>query len=178
MKIVILGAGESGVGAALLAQEKGFEVFVSDRGEIKAEYKLELEEAKIPYEELQHTESKIFEASEIIKSPGIPDKVDLIKELKKRGIPVISEIEFAARFTNATIIGITGSNGKTTTTKLIFHLLKTAGLNVVVGGNIGTSFARLLVKGNHDYYVLELSSFQLDGIQNFRPDVSLSLIHI
>ena len=175
MKIVILGAGESGVGAALLAQEKGFEVFVSDRGEIKAEYKLELEEAKIPYEELQHTESKIFEASEIIKSPGIPDKVDLIKELKKRGIPVISEIEFAARFTNATIIGITGSNGKTTTTKLIFHLLKTAGLNVVVGGNIGTSFARLLVKGNHDYYVLELSSFQLDGIQNFRPDVSVLL---
>ena len=175
MKIVILGAGESGIGAALLAQKKGFEVFVSDRGEIKAEFKLELEKSKIPYEELQHTESKIFEASEIIKSPGIPDKVALIKELKKRGIPVISEIEFAARFTNATIIGITGSNGKTTTTKLIFHLLKTAGLNVAVGGNIGTSFARLLANGNHDYYVLELSSFQLDGIQNFRPDVSVLL---
>jgi UDP-N-acetylmuramoylalanine--D-glutamate ligase len=175
MKIVVLGAGESGVGAALLAQKKGFEVFVSDRGKIKTEFKLELEKSKIPYEELQHTESKIFEASEIIKSPGIPDKVGLIKELKKQGIPVISEIEFAARFTNATIIGITGSNGKTTTTKLIFHLLKTAGLNVAVGGNIGTSFARLLVAGNHDYYVLELSSFQLDGIQNFRPDVSVLL---
>lgn len=175
MKIVILGAGESGVGAALLAQKKGYEVFVSDRGEINAEFKLELEKAKIPYEELQHTESKIFEASEIIKSPGIPDKVILIKELKKRGIPVISEIEFAARFTKATIIGITGSNGKTTTTKLIFHLLKTAGLNVAVGGNIGTSFARLLVEGDHDYYVLELSSFQLDGIQEFQPDVSVLL---
>ena len=175
MKIVVLGAGESGVGAALLAQKKGFEVFVSDRGKIKTEFKLELEKSKIPYEELQHTESKIFEASEIIKSPGIPDKVSLIKELKKQGIPVICEIEFTARFTNATIIGITGSNGKTTTTKLIFHLLKTAGLNVAVGGNIGTSFARLLVAGNHDYYVLELSSFQLDGIQNFRPDVSVLL---
>lgn len=175
MKIVILGAGESGVGAALLAQKKGFEVFVSDRGEIKTEFKLELEKAEIPYEELQHTESKIFEASEIIKSPGIPDKVALIKELKKRGIPVISEIEFAARYTKATIIGITGSNGKTTTTKLIFHLLKSAGLNVAVGGNIGTSFARLLANGNHDYYVLELSSFQLDGIQSFRTDVSVLL---
>ena len=175
MKIVVLGAGESGVGAALLAQKKGFEVFVSDCGEIRADFKSELEKAKIPYEEVQHTESKIFDASEIIKSPGIPDKVVLIKELKKRGIPVISEIEFAARYTNATIIGITGSNGKTTTTKLIFHLLKTAGLNVAVGGNIGTSFARLLANGNHDYYVLELSSFQLDGIQNFRPDISVLL---
>jgi len=175
MKIVVLGAGESGVGAALLAQKKGFEVFVSDCGEIRADFKSELEKAKIPYEEVQHTESKIFDASEIIKSPGIPDKVVLIKELKKRGIPVISEIEFVARYTNATIIGITGSNGKTTTTKLIFHLLKTAGLNVAVGGNIGTSFARLLANGNHDYYVLELSSFQLDGIQNFRPDISVLL---
>lgn len=175
MKIVVLGAGESGVGAALLAQQKGFEVFVSDKGEIKAEFKSELEKANIPYEELQHTESKIFDASEVIKSPGIPDKVALIKELKQKGIPVISEIEFAARFTDATIIGITGSNGKTTTTKLIFHLLNTAGLDVAVGGNIGTSFARLLANGNHEYYVLELSSFQLDGIRDFRPNVSVLL---
>ena len=175
MKIVVLGAGESGVGAALLAQKKGYEVFVSDKGEIKREFKLELEKAEIPYEELQHTQIKIFEASEVIKSPGIPDKVVLIKELKQRGIPVISEIEFASRFTKATILGITGSNGKTTTTKLIFHLLKTVGLNVAVGGNIGTSFARLLVEGNYDYFVLELSSFQLDGIKNFRSNVSVML---
>ena len=175
MKIVILGAGESGVGAALLAQQKGFEVFVSDKSKIKSEYKNELEKNAIPYEELQHTESKIFAATEVIKSPGIPDKVPLIKELKERGIAVISEIEFAARYTNATIIGITGSNGKTTTTKLIYHLLETAGYKVAVGGNIGTSFARLLVGGEYEYYVLELSSFQLDGIVDFRPHVSVLL---
>ena len=175
MKIVILGAGESGVGAALLAKKKGLEVFVSDRGKIKSEYKLELENNKIPYEELQHTESKIFEATMVVKSPGIPDQVILIKELKKQGIPVISEIEFAAKYTNATIIGITGSNGKTTTTKLIYHLLHTAGYDVAIGGNIGKSFARILAEKDHAYYVLELSSFQLDGIQDFRPDVSVLL---
>ncbi|HHH50443.1 MAG TPA: UDP-N-acetylmuramoyl-L-alanine--D-glutamate ligase [Saprospiraceae bacterium] len=175
MKIGILGAGESGVGAALLAKKKGLEVFVSDRGKIKSEYKLELENNKIPYEELQHTESKIFEATMVVKSPGIPDQVILIKELKKQGIPVISEIEFAAKYTNATIIGITGSNGKTTTTKLIYHLLHTAGYDVAIGGNIGKSFARILAEKDHAYYVLELSSFQLDGIQDFRPDVSVLL---
>ena len=175
MKIVILGAGESGVGAALLAKKKGLEVFVSDRGKIKSEYKLELENNKIPYEELQHTESKIFEATMVVKSPGIPDKVILIKELKKQGIPVISEIEFAAKYTHATLIGITGSNGKTTTTKLIYHLLHTAGYDVAIGGNIGKSFARILAEKDHAYYVLELSSFQLDGNQDFRPNVSVLL---
>ncbi len=175
MKVVILGGGESGVGAALLAKKKGFEVWVSDKGKIKDQFKTELEKSNIPYEELQHTEEKIFDANEVIKSPGIPDKVPLIKALKEQGIPVISEIEFAAKYTNATIIGITGSNGKTTTTKLIYHLLKTAGYDVAVGGNIGYSFARLLAEGNHAYYVLELSSFQLDGILDFRPDVSVLL---
>lgn len=175
MKIAILGAGESGVGAALLAQQKGFEVWVSDKGAIHPNFKKELEENKIPYEELQHTKEKIFDATQVIKSPGIPDKVPLIKELKERGIPVISEIEFASKYTDATIIAITGSNGKTTTTKLTYHLLHTAGYDVAVGGNIGTSFARLLSGGNHAYYVLELSSFQLDGIRDFRPNVSVLL---
>jgi len=175
MKVVILGGGESGVGAALLAKKKGFEVWVSDKGKIKDQFKTELEKSNIPYEELQHTEEKIFDATEVIKSPGIPDKVPLIKALKKQGIPVISEIEFAAKYTNATIIGITGSNGKTTTTKLTYHLLKTAGYDVAVGGNIGYSFARLLAEGNHAYYVLELSSFQLDGILDFHPNVSVLL---
>lgn len=175
MKLVVLGAGESGVGAAILAKQKNFEVFVSDRGKIKDNFKAELEKNEIPYEELQHTKSKIFEAREVIKSPGIPDKVPLIKALIERGIPVISEIEFAARYTNATIIGITGSNGKTTTTKLTFHLLHKAKYNVAVGGNIGRSFARLVAEDSHEYYVLELSSFQLDGIQDFRPNVSVLL---
>jgi len=174
-RVVILGAGESGVGAALLAKQEGYEVFVSDRGSIKENYKKELTEHTISFEEGKHTIEKIFKASVIIKSPGIPDKVDLIKQLKKKGIEVISEIEFAARHTKAYIIGITGSNGKTTTTKLTHHLLKTAGLNAGVGGNIGYSFSRLLTESPKDIYVLELSSFQLDGIVDFRPDLSILL---
>ena len=175
MKVVILGAGESGVGAALLAKQLKYEVFVSDKGSVKEIYKQELIENNIPFEENKHSEKKIFEASEIIKSPGIPDKVDLIQRLKEAGIPVISEIEFAGKHTNATIVAITGSNGKTTTTNLIYHLLKTANLDVAVGGNVGYSFARLLTEELHQYYVLELSSFQLDGIVTFRPDISILL---
>ncbi len=175
MKIVVLGAGESGVGAALLAKQQGFEVFVSDRGAIKENYKAELIENKIAFEEGQHSEKKIFEASEIIKSPGIPDKVDLIQKLLAAGIPVISEIEFASKYTHAKIVGITGSNGKTTTTNLTYHLLKTAGKDVAIGGNVGYSFARLLTERHHEIYVLELSSFQLDGVVDFRPYISILL---
>ncbi len=175
MKVVVLGAGESGVGAALLAKQLKHEVFVSDRGAIKDKYKQELIENNIPFEENNHSEKKIFEASEIIKSPGIPDTVDLIHRLKKSGIPVISEIEYAYKHTNATLVAITGSNGKTTTTNLTYHLLKTAHLDVAVGGNVGYSFARLLTENLHRIYVLELSSFQLDGIVNFRPDIAILL---
>ncbi len=173
--IAILGAGESGVGAAILAQKLGHEVWVSDKGKIKEHYKAELEKYRIPYEENKHTEQKIFTASEVIKSPGIPDKVDLIKALNQKGIPVISEIEFAARHTDATIIAITGSNGKTTTTNLTFHLFKTGGLNAELGGNVGFSFARLVAETKPDYFVLEVSSFQLDGILEFRPDIAILL---
>lgn len=175
MKVVVLGAGESGVGAALLAKQQGYEIFVSDRGPIKEQYKKELIENDIPYEEGQHSEKKIFEATEVIKSPGIPDKVELIQKIKARGIPVISEIEFASKHTQATTVAITGSNGKTTTTNLIYHLLKTSGLDVAVGGNVGYSFARLLTEDEHAIYVLELSSFQLDGIKDFRPHISILL---
>ncbi len=176
MKVVILGAGESGVGAALLAKKNSYEVFVSDFGEIGKEFKKELNANKIAFEEGKHTEEKIFEADLIIKSPGIPDKVPVIQESLKRGINIISEIEFAAKYTEAKIIAITGSNGKTTTTKLIYHLLKTAGIDVGLGGNIGFSFARLLAQHKqHAFYVLELSSFQLDNIQAFRPDIAILL---
>ena len=173
--IAVLGGGESGVGAAILAQKMDHEVFVSDKGPIKEKYKKELEQYGIPYEENQHTEAKIFSAEEIIKSPGIPDTVPLVKELRQKGIPVISEIEFASRYTRAKIIGITGSNGKTTTTKLIYHVLKSGGLNVEIAGNVGPSFARKVAAAKVDYYVLELSSFQLDGIDQFRPDIALLL---
>jgi UDP-N-acetylmuramoylalanine--D-glutamate ligase len=176
-KIVILGAGESGVGAALLAQQKGFDVFVSDKNEIKENFKLELENAKIPYESGQHTEGVILAADEIIKSPGIPDKAPLIKAAKSKGIPIIGEIEFAYRYIDgAKIIAITGSNGKTTTTSLTYHILKLGGLDVAVGGNIGKSFARLLVEEKPHYiYVLELSSFQLDDIKTFQPFIAMLL---
>ncbi|MCI5080055.1 MAG: UDP-N-acetylmuramoyl-L-alanine--D-glutamate ligase [Saprospiraceae bacterium] len=174
-KVVVLGAGESGVGAAILAQQKGFDVFVSDKGKIKAAFKAELENKGIPYEEGLHTEDRIFDAKEVIKSPGIPDKVPLIQALRGKGIPVISEIEFAARYTNAQLIGITGSNGKTTTSLLTYHLLKTAGLEVDIAGNVGYSFARKVALGPMKRYVLELSSFQLDGIRQFRSDISLLL---
>lgn len=174
-KITILGSGESGVGAALLAKKLGHEVFVSDKGPIAEKYKIELEQNAIPYEEGEHTLTRILTADEIIKSPGIPDKVPVVQAAVERGIPVISEIEFASRHTDATIIGITGTNGKTTTTKLTFHILETAGLDVAVGGNVGYSFARLVTEVKRACYVLEISSFQLDNIQHFRPDISMIL---
>ncbi|MDP2386145.1 MAG: UDP-N-acetylmuramoyl-L-alanine--D-glutamate ligase [Bacteroidota bacterium] len=174
-RIVILGSGESGVGAAVLAQAKGFDVFVSDKGAIKEKYKKQLNEYNIPFEELQHTEEKILNADEIIKSPGIPDKVELIKKLRAKNIPVISEIEFAGRYTSAKKICITGSNGKTTTTLLTHHILSKAGYNVGLGGNVGKSFAMQVAKENYDYYVLELSSFQLDDMFDFKADVAVLL---
>lgn len=173
--IVILGGGESGVGTAILAQKQGFNVFLSDRGTLKDKYRQELLTHHIPFEEGQHTKERILEASEVIKSPGIPDTVPLIISLKDHHIPVISEIEFAARYTKAQTICITGSNGKTTTTMLTYFILKKAGLNVGIAGNVGTSFARQVAEENFDYYVLELSSFQLDGMFQFKADVSIVL---
>lgn len=174
-KTVVLGAGESGVGAAILARKMGHEVFVSDQGKIADRFKKELIDHAIPYEEGQHTWDQIDIADEVIKSPGIPDKVPLVKHLLTKGIPVISEIEFAARYTDAKLIGITGSNGKTTTTQLTYHVLKHAGLDVGMAGNVGISFARAVAEDTKSIYVLELSSFQLDGIQQFRPHIALLL---
>lgn len=174
-KIVILGGGESGVGAALLAKKKGFGVFVSDKGKIAEKFKNELLQNSIPYEESWHTWEKIAAADLVIKSPGIPEKAPVVKKLVEMGKPVISEIEFASRYVKGTVIGITGSNGKTTTTLLVGHLLKTAGLDVTVAGNIGKSFARCLTEKVTEYWVLELSSFQLDGIVEFKPDIALLL---
>ncbi len=171
--IVILGAGESGVGAALLAKKLGYSIFVSDFGKIKTSYKDALLQQGIDFEEGKHSEDKIFTADTVIKSPGIPDTVPLILKLRKQQIPVISEIEFAARFTQATLLGITGANGKTTTTMMLYHILKNAGLNVAEAGNIGFSFARKLARSASDYYVLELSSFQLDGIETFAPHIAV-----
>lgn len=173
MRLVILGGGESGVGTAILGKKKGYEVFVSDFGKIKGNYKEVLIINGIAWEEEKHTEDLIFNADVVMKSPGIPDKSPIVKKLLEKGIPVISEIEFAAPFTDATIIGITGSNGKTTTTMLTHHLLKSAGLNVGLGGNIGKSFAWQIADNKHDSYVLELSSFQLDGIVNFKPHIAI-----
>ncbi len=175
MNIVVLGGGESGFGAAYLAKKKGFEVFLSDRGVIKSEYKKLLVENDIAFEEDNHDVERILSADWIVKSPGIPKKADIIFKIKQKGIRLSSEIEFASEFTSAKIIAITGSNGKTTTASLIYHILKNDGINVGLGGNIGTSFAKLVADGNHDYYVLEVSSFQLDDIQNFRPMISLLL---
>lgn len=172
-RLVILGGGESGVGTAILGQQKGYDVFVSDFGKIKNNYKEVLTNNGIQWEEETHTEEKILNADVVMKSPGIPDKADIVKKLKALHIPVISEIEFAAPFTKAKTIGITGSNGKTTTTMLTYHLLKSAGLNVGLGGNIGKSFAWQVAEDKYDYYVLELSSFQLDGIVNYRPDIAI-----
>jgi UDP-N-acetylmuramoylalanine--D-glutamate ligase len=171
--IVILGAGESGVGTALLAIQKGYEVFVSDKSEIKEKYKAVLIENQIPFEEGSHDVERILKADWVMKSPGIPDKVPMVKQLREMGIPVISEIEFAAQYTNATIFGITGSNGKTTTTMMLYHILQKAGFNVAEGGNIGESFAALVAQDKHEYYVLELSSFQLDGIVDFAPHIAI-----
>ncbi|GAB5552213.1 MAG: UDP-N-acetylmuramoyl-L-alanine--D-glutamate ligase [Saprospiraceae bacterium] len=175
MNIVVLGAGESGVGAAILAKQKGYTVFVSDFGKIKTAYQAELNQQDIPYEEGQHDKPRIKQADLVIKSPGIPDNIPLVIELKELGIPVISEIEFAYAFAKGKIIGITGTNGKTTTTRLTYHLLKAGGLDVAIGGNVGVSFARNLSKGPSDFHVLELSSFQLDGIKEFRPDIAMLL---
>lgn len=174
-KIVILGAGESGYGAAVLARKKGFDVFVSDMGTIKAEYKNLLLQNDFRFEEGKHTEEEILSASEVIKSPGIPDKADIIKKIKALNIPVISEIEFAGRFTNSKKICITGTNGKTTTTLLTYHILQKAGLNVGLAGNVGKSFALQVAEKDYDYYVLELSSFQLDGMYSFKADVAILL---
>ena len=173
MRLVILGGGESGVGTAILGKKKGYDVFVSDFGKIKGNYKEVLIINEIAWEEEKHTEDLILNADVVMKSPGIPDKSPIIKKLLANGIPVLSEIEFAAPFTDATIIGITGSNGKTTTTMLTYHLLKSAGLNVGLGGNIGKSFAWQVADNKYDSYVLELSSFQLDGIVNFKPHIAI-----
>lgn len=173
MRLVILGGGESGVGTAILGKKKGYDVFVSDFGKIKENYKEVLVINGITWEEKTHTEDLILNADVVMKSPGISDKSPIVKKLIAKGIPVISEIEFAAPFTDATIIGITGSNGKTTTTMLTHHLLKSAGLNVGLGGNIGKSFAWQIADNKYDSYVLELSSFQLDGIINFRPHIAI-----
>ncbi len=175
MKVVILGGGESGVGAAYLAKAKGFEVFLSDMGMIREQYKKELEELGIDYEDGKHTEERILNADWVIKSPGIPKKAEMVQKIQEKGIRLSSEIEFASEFTNAKIIAITGSNGKTTTTSLIYYILKEDGFNVGLGGNIGKSFAKQVAEENFDYYVLEVSSFQLDDIQNFRPYISLLL---
>ena len=174
-RIVILGAGESGTGAAVLAKKQGFDVFVSDLSAIKQSYKDILDKYGISYEEKQHTEELILSANEIIKSPGIPDKVSIIKKIKERNIPIISEIEFGGRYTNAKLICITGSNGKTTTTMLTYHILKSAGLNVGLAGNVGDSFALQVAEKNYDYYVIELSSFQLDGMYDFKADIAILL---
>lgn len=175
LRVVILGAGESGTGAAVLAKSKGFDVFLSDKGKIKDKYKSLLVQYGITWEEENHTEEMILNADEVIKSPGIPDKTDLIVKLKKKGTPVVSEIEFAGRYSNAKMICITGSNGKTTTTLLTYHILKKAGLNVGLAGNVGKSFALQIAENKHDYYVLELSSFQLDDMYNFKADVAVLL---
>lgn len=175
MRIVVLGGGESGYGAAYLAKKKGLDVFLSDRGVIKDHYKQLLNEAGIEFEEEKHDEERILAADWVIKSPGIPKKADIIYKINQKGIRLSSEIEFAAEFTNAKIIAITGSNGKTTTTSLIYHILKNDNQNVGLGGNIGQSFAKQVADENFDYYVLEVSSFQLDDIQNFRPYISLLL---
>ncbi len=174
--IVILGAGESGCGAALLAQQQGYEVFVSDSNEIGKEYREELKSNGISFEEKGHSPGKILKADEVIKSPGIPDSLELVQRLNKNNIPVISDVEFASRFTESTIIAITGSNGKTTTTRMIYHVLKEGGESVSITGNMGNSMAREVAKRpDVDYMVVEVSSFQLDGIQRFKPHVAVLL---
>lgn len=174
-RIVILGAGESGTGAALLAKAKGYDVFVSDSGAIKDKYKDDLVRNKIGFEEGQHTNSNLLNADLLIKSPGIPEKTDIIRKAKAQGIEIIDEMEFGFRHCKGKIIAITGTNGKTTTTLLTYHLMKEAGLSVTMAGNVGESFARKLAYGNSDWYVLEISSFQLDGTLLFQPDIGILL---
>jgi UDP-N-acetylmuramoylalanine--D-glutamate ligase len=174
-KIIILGAGESGTGAAILAKTKNYDVFVSDNSSIKKKYADELKKFNIEYEENKHSLDKILVADEIIKSPGIPESSEIMKQIRQKNIPVISEIEFAARFTKAKMICITGSNGKTTTTLLTYEIFKNAGMNVALAGNIGNSFARQVATKDVDYYVLEISSFQLDDMYQFKADTSILL---
>ena len=174
-KIVILGGGESGAGSAVLAKEEGFDVFLSDSSKIKPIYKDLLNKYNIKWEEERHTEEVILSANEVIKSPGIPDKAPIIKKIKEKQIPIISEIEFAGRYNKAKTICITGSNGKTTTTMLTYHILKSAGLNVGLAGNVGKSFALQVAENDFDYYVIELSSFQLDNMYSFKADVAILL---
>jgi len=174
-RIVILGGGESGTGSAVLARKHGFDVFVSDKGRLKTEYRDILKKYNIRFEEGAHSEDIIFTADEVIKSPGIHDDMPLVMELRKKGIPVISEIEFAGRFTDPMKICITGSNGKTTTTTLIWHILKKAGINAALAGNVGNSFAMAVAGGGYDCYVIELSSFQLDGMFDFKADIAVLL---
>lgn len=174
-KIVILGGGESGTGSAVLARKKGFDVFLSDSGSVKPAYREILEKYNISYEEGKHSEEIICSADEVIKSPGIPEKNPVIKTLHEKGIPVISEIEFAGRFTDSPKICITGSNGKTTTTTLIWHMLSKAGINAALAGNVGNSFAMAVAEGGYDCYVIELSSFQLDGMSSFKADTAILL---
>ena len=173
--IVILGGGLSGVGAAILAKVKGFDVFLSDKGKLSAESISLLQKYHIDFEEQQHTLEKILKADEIIISPGIPHTANVVVELKKKGTPILSEIEFAARYTKAKMICVTGSNGKTTTCSLIYHILKSAGLNVGLAGNVGSSFAKQVAEESHDYYVLELSSFQLETMKEFKADIAVLL---
>ena len=172
-RIVVLGAGESGAGAAVLAKVKGFDVFVSDMSKIKDKYKDLLNKYQVPWEEGQHTENLILNADEIIKSPGIPNNAPMIEKLKAQSTPIISEIEFAGRYTNAKMICITGSNGKTTTTSLIYHIFKSAGYNVGLAGNIGQSLALQVAEKDFDYYIIELSSFQLDNMYDFRANIAI-----
>ena len=173
MKLVVLGGGESGVGTAILGIKKGYDVFVSDFGKIKDNYKNVLNQYNIPWEDEKHTEELLLDADVVMKSPGIPEKAPIVKKLLDKKIPVISEIEFAMPFSTAKTIGITGSNGKTTTTMLTYHLLKEGGLNVGLAGNVGKSFAWQVAEKNYDYYVLELSSFQLDGIKEYKPEIAI-----
>ena len=172
-RIVVLGGGESGVGSAVLAKVKGFDVFLSDMGNISENYKAMLEKWEIPFEQGCHSEALILNADEVIKSPGIPSTAPMVRKIEERGINIISEIEFAGRYDSAKKVCITGSNGKTTTTSLIFHLLQQAGLNVGLGGNIGKSYAYQVATENHDIYVLELSSFQLDNVYDFKADIAI-----
>jgi UDP-N-acetylmuramoylalanine--D-glutamate ligase len=172
-KIVILGAGESGTGSAVLGQKHDFDVFVSDKGQIKEEYRVILDRYKIRYEEGNHNENIILSADEVIKSPGIAENAPIMLKIREKGIPVISEIEFAGRYAKGLKICITGSNGKTTVTNLIYHILKKAGKNVAMTGNVGHSFAMAVAEGSYDYYVIELSSFQLDGMYQFKSDIAV-----
>ena len=172
-RLVILGAGESGVGAAVLGLKQGYEVFVSDKSKIAPKYLTMLDEYEVVYEFGRHTEEKILNADVVMKSPGIPDKAEIVKKIRAKGIKVVSEIEFGAWYTNAQIVGITGANGKTTVTSLVYDLLKKGGLNVGLGGNIGKSFALQVATENFDHYVLEISSFQLDDIESFKPHVAV-----